>query len=122
MPPSHPRYPLILSIAAALLTIAMKGLAYLLTDSVGLLSDAVESLVNLFAALTALFCLWFASRPVDPSHTYGHEKMEYFSSGLEGVFIFVAALGIGWYAVVRLIQPQPLQELGPGLAVSTAAA
>ncbi|MBI3407118.1 MAG: cation transporter [Planctomycetes bacterium] len=122
MSASHPRYPVILSIAAALVTIAMKGIAWRLTGSVGLLSDAVESLVNLVAALTALFCLWFASRPVDPSHTYGHEKIEYFSSGLEGVFIMVAAGGIAWYAVSRLIEPQPLEELGPGLVVTTIAA
>ena len=79
---THPRYPLILSIGAALVTLGMKGIAYGLTGSVGLLSDAVESLVNLAAALTALFCLWFAAKPIDSSHTYGHEKIEYFSSGL----------------------------------------
>jgi cation diffusion facilitator family transporter len=122
MSASHPRYPVVLSIAAALVTIAMKSAAYRLTESVGLLSDAVESGVNLVAALTALFCLWFASRPVDPSHTYGHEKIEYFSSGLEGMLILVAAGSIAWYAIVRLIHQQPLEELGLGLTVSMAAA
>lgn len=115
---SHPRYPVILSIAAALVTMAMKSAAYWFTDSVSLLSDAVESLVNLIAALTALFCLWYASRPVDPSHTYGHEKIEYFSSGIEGMLILVAAGSIAWYAVVRLLHPQELEQLGPGLVIS----
>src|SRR6476620_10577153 len=95
LPPT--RLPIVLSIAAALITLAMKSTAYVLTDSVGLLSDAVESLVNLVAALTALVCLWYASQPVDPSHTYGHEKIEYFSSGIEGMLILVAAGGIVWY-------------------------
>lgn len=122
MASSHPRFPLVLSIAAALVTMAMKSLAYWLTGSVGLLSDALESLVNLVAAATALLCIWFASRPVDSSHTYGHEKAEYFSSGLEGMLILVAAGSIAWYAFLRLIQPQPLEELGPALAVSLAAA
>src|SRR5579862_4950592 len=102
MPAAHPKYPIILSIAAALITLAMKGTAYWLTDSVSLLSDAAESVVNLAAALIALFCLWFAARPVDDSHTYGHEKIEYFSSGLEGTLILVAAGAIAWYAVQRL--------------------
>ena len=99
---SHPRYPIVLSIGAALVTLGMKGAAYGLTGSVGLLSDAVESTVNLAAAVTALFCLWFAARPVDTSHTYGHEKIEYFSSGIEGVLILVAAGSIAWYALVRI--------------------
>jgi cation diffusion facilitator family transporter len=120
MPNSHPRYPIVLSIAAALITLALKSAAYGFTGSVGLFSDAVESLVNLVAAVTALFCQWFASRPVDPSHTYGHEKIEYFSSGLEGVLILVAAVGIGYYAVVRLLHPQPLEGLGWGAALTLA--
>src|SRR5438105_4325835 len=116
---SHPRYPIVLSIAAALVTLAMKMAAYWLTGSVGLLSDALESSVNLVAALTALVCVWFAARPVDPSHTYGHEKIEYFSSGLEGVLILVAAVGIAWYAVIRLLDPQPLLDgLGWGAALA----
>jgi cation diffusion facilitator family transporter len=104
-----PRYPLVLSIAAALVTAGMKGFAYFLTGSVGLLSDAVESFVNLAAAVSALFCLWFAARPVDASHTYGHEKIEYFSSGWEGGLILLTAVSIGWYAIVRIITPQPLE-------------
>jgi cation diffusion facilitator family transporter len=117
-----PRYPLVLSIVAAVLTIGLKSAAYWLTGSVGLLSDALESVVNLMAAITAYFSLRYAARPVDTSHTYGHEKIEYFSSGLEGMLILVAAVGIGWYAVNRLLYPQPLEPLGAGLAISTLAA
>src|SRR5262245_27467451 len=102
------RGPIALSIAAAVLTIGMKAAAYLLTGSVGLFADALESLVNLTAALTAYFSLWYAARPADPSHTYGHEKIEYFSSGLEGVLVGVAGLGTEWYAVDRLIHQQPI--------------
>src|SRR6478735_10569672 len=91
-PPTHLRWPIALSILAALLTIAMKGTAAALTGSVGLLSDALESVVNLVAAVTAYVALWYAARPADPSHTYGHEKIEYLSSGLEGVLILVAGL------------------------------
>jgi cation diffusion facilitator family transporter len=119
LPPT--RLPIVLSIAAALITLAMKSTAYVLTDSVGLLSDAVESLVNLVAALTALVCLWYASQPVDPSHTYGHEKIEYFSSGIEGMLILVAAGGIVWYAVERLISPTELNRLEIGTLVALAA-
>ncbi len=115
------RYPLRLSIAAALINLAMKSAAYWLTGSVGLLSDAVESTVNLVAALTASLCLWYSSQPVDPSHTYGHEKIEYFSSGLEGMLIFVAAIGIAWVAVVRLFYPQPLEGIGAGAALALGA-
>jgi cation diffusion facilitator family transporter len=115
------RYPIFLSILAALVTLGIKFTAYWLTDSVGLLSDALESVVNLVAALTALGCLYYAAKPVDPSHTYGHEKIEYFSSGLEGVLILVAAGGIAWYAVDRLISPQPLGPLGLGTAVALVA-
>ncbi len=110
-----------LSILAALATLGIKSAAYLLTDSVSLLSDAAESLVNLFAALTALFCLWLSAQPVDSSHTYGHEKIEFFSSGLEGVLILVAAAGIAWYAVQRLLNVQPLAELDLGMALSLGA-
>jgi cation diffusion facilitator family transporter len=112
------KYPILLSIVAALLTLALKSAAYLLTGSVGLFSDAVESLVNVAAAVTAYLSLHYAAKPVDESHTYGHEKIEFFSSGLEGVLILAAAAGIAWYAVQRLIAPQPLQPLGPGLAIS----
>jgi cation diffusion facilitator family transporter len=115
---SRLKYPILLSILAAVLTLVLKSAAYLLTGSVGLLSDAVESLVNLTAAATAYLSLRYAARPVDKSHTYGHEKIEYFSSGLEGVLILVAAAAIAWYAVLRIITPEPLQPLGLGLTIS----
>ncbi|HYV36842.1 MAG TPA: cation diffusion facilitator family transporter [Gemmataceae bacterium] len=118
---SHPKYPIVLSIAAALVTLAMKTTAYLLTDSVSLLSDAAESLVNLLAAVFALFCMWFASRPADVSHTYGHEKIEYFSSGLEGMLILGAAAGIAWLAVLRLMEPRPLEDLELGTLIALGA-
>jgi cation diffusion facilitator family transporter len=110
---------MLLSVLAAVLTIGLKSLAYYLTGSVGLLSDAVESVVNLVAAVTAVVSLWYAAKPVDASHTYGHEKIEFFSSGLEGVLILAAAGGIAWYAVRRLLDPQPLESLvvGTGLAL-----
>jgi cation diffusion facilitator family transporter len=114
--------PVLLSIAAALVTLALKFFAYGLTGSVGLFSDAIESLVNLLASATALFSLWYAAKPVDADHTYGHEKIEYFSSGLEGSLILVAAGSIAWSAVHRLLHPQPLEELGVGLGVSIVAA
>jgi cation diffusion facilitator family transporter len=109
-----------LSILAAVTTIGMKSAAYLLTGSVGLLSDALESGVNLLAAVTAYFSLWYSARPADETHTFGHEKIEYFASGLEGVLILVAGLGTAGYAVERLIRPQPLQalELGTGIALA----
>lgn len=110
-----------LSIAAALVTIGLKTAAYLITGSVGLLSDAVESLVNLLGGIMALAMLTIAARPADEDHAYGHGKAEYFSSGLEGGLILVAALSIAGAAVLRLITPKPLQELGIGLAVSLAA-
>jgi cation diffusion facilitator family transporter len=115
---AHLKCPILLSIAAAVLTLALKCTAYFLTSSVGLLSDAVESLVNIVAAVTAYFSLHYAARPIDESHTYGHEKIEFFSSGLEGVLIVAAAAAIAWYAVQRLLAPSPLQPLGPGLAIS----
>lgn len=118
---AHLKYPILLSIAAAVLTLVLKSAAYLLTNSVGLLSDAVESSVNVVAAVTAYLSLHYAARPVDESHTYGHEKIEFFSSGLEGVLIVAAAAAIAWYAVGRLIDPQPLQPLGLGLAISLVA-
>src|SRR5262249_56357916 len=95
-----------LSIVAALVTIGMKGGAYALTGSVGLLTDALESVVNLLAAVTAYFALWYASRPADSTHTYGHEKIEFLSSGLEGVLIVVAGMGAAGYGVQRLLQPE----------------
>ena len=110
-----------LSIAAAILTIALKTVAYLLTDSVGLLSDAMESLVNLLGALMALAMLTIASRPADEDHAFGHSKAEYFSSGFEGTLILVAAVGISVAAIQRLLAPKPLEQLGVGLAVSVVA-
>jgi len=110
-----------LSIAAALLTIALKTAAYLITGSVGLLSDAVESVVNLVGGIMALAMLTVAARPADEDHAYGHGKAEYFSSGVEGGLILVAAVSIAIAAVLRLIAPRPLQEIGVGLAVSVVA-
>ncbi|SRR5258706_8561534 len=110
-----------LSIAAALATIALKTGAYLLTGSVGLLSDAAESIVNLVGAIMALGMLVIAARPPDKSHTYGHSKAEYFSSSVEGMLILVAAAGITWSSIERLLHPRPLEQLGLGLVVSAAA-
>jgi cation diffusion facilitator family transporter len=92
-----------LSIAAAMLTIGLKAIAYLLTGSVGLLSDALESFVNLAGALMALAMLTIAARPADEEHMYGHSKAEYFSSGVEGTLILVAAVSIGIAAIQRLM-------------------
>ncbi|HSQ26540.1 MAG TPA: cation diffusion facilitator family transporter [Anaerolineales bacterium] len=110
-----------LSIAAAILTIVLKAIAYQLTGSVGLLSDALESFVNLAGALMALAMLTVAARPADENHMYGHSKAEYFSSGAEGMLILVAAVSIGIAAVQRLITPKPLEQIGIGLGVSVAA-
>ena len=110
-----------LSIGAALTTIALKIAAYLLTGSVGLLSDAIESLVNLAGAFMALLMLIIAARPADESHVYGHSKAEYFASLVEGFLIFAAAAWILLTAINRLLHPQPLQDLGIGLVVSAAA-
>jgi cation diffusion facilitator family transporter len=110
-----------LSIAAAVLTIGLKTAAYRLTGSVGLLSDALESMVNLIGAIMALAMLTIAARPSDRNHAYGHGKAEYFSSGVEGVLIFAAAASIVAAAVPRLIAPKPLDRVGIGLAVSVAA-
>lgn len=107
-----------LSIGAALLTIGLKTGAYLITGSVGLLSDAVESLVNLIGGVMALAMLTVAARPADEDHAYGHGKAEYFSSGLEGGLILVAAVSIAVAAGMRLMTPKHLQELGVGLAIS----
>jgi cation diffusion facilitator family transporter len=107
-----------LSIAAAVVTIALKTGAYLLTGSVGLLSDAAESVVNLVAAVIALVALTVAARPADDNHHYGHGKAEYFSAGIEGLMIFVAAALIIVSAVNRLMHPQELEKLGIGLAIT----
>lgn len=110
-----------LSIAAAVLTITLKAVAYLLTGSVGLLSDALESIVNLIGGLMALSMLIVAARPPDDEHDYGHSKAEYFSSGVEGSLILVAAVSIGIAAFQRLLTPKPLEQVGLGLAVSVVA-
>ncbi len=110
-----------LSLAAALLTIGLKSVAYLLTGSVGLLSDALESGVNLAGALMALAMLTVAARPADEDHAYGHSKAEYFSSGVEGTLILVAAASIAVAAVQRLLAPKPLEQVGLGLGVSVLA-
>jgi cation diffusion facilitator family transporter len=107
-----------LSIAAALVTIALKTAAYMLTGSVGLLSDAIESLVNLVGGIMALAMLTVAARPADEDHAYGHTKAEYFSSGVEGGLILIAAVSIAFAGVQRLLAPRPLEEIGLGLAIS----
>ena len=111
-----------LSIATALVTIALKAGAWLLTGSVGLLSDAAESVVNLVAAVVALIALRVAAKPADKNHHFGHSKAEYFSSAIEGVMIFVAAAVIVVLAIRRLLEPQPLEQVGIGLAISVVAA
>ncbi len=110
-----------LSIGAAIATITLKFAAYLLTGSVGLLSDAAESVVNLVAAFVALIALHVAAKPADSSHHFGHSKAEYFSAAIEGVMIFVAAVVIIWSAVQRFLAPEPLQNVGLGLAISVGA-
>lgn len=111
-----------LSVATAVLTILLKVTAYFLTGSVGLLSDALESGVNLVAAIIALVALTVAAQPPDDQHAFGHAKAEYFSSGVEGVLILMAAGTIGWTAVNRMLHPQPLEQVGMGLLVSIVAA
>jgi cation diffusion facilitator family transporter len=110
-----------LSIAAALTTILLKGFAWWLTGSVGLLSDAMESFVNLAAAILALWLLKVAAQPPDEEHAFGHDKAEYFASGIEGTLILAAAASIAVAAVPRLIHPQPLEQVGWGLALSVLA-
>jgi cation diffusion facilitator family transporter len=110
-----------LSIAAALITISLKTTAYLLTGSVGLLSDAMESGINLAGALMALAMLIVAARPEDEDHAFGHNKAEYFSTGVEGTLILVAAAGIGITSIQRLLDPRPLEQVGIGLGVSVLA-
>jgi cation diffusion facilitator family transporter len=120
MQPSLRRYAVI-SIIAALATIGLKGGAFLLTGSVGLLSDALESVVNLAAAAIALFALTVAARPADEEHAYGHTKAEYFSSGFEGALILFAAISIVVIAAGRLMDPQPIDEVTIGLAITVIA-
>jgi cation diffusion facilitator family transporter len=108
------------SVVVACITIALKTLAWHLTDSVGLLSDAMESVVNLASAVFGLMMVTVAAKPPDEDHPYGHHKAEYFSSGFEGILIVVAALGIIWAASHRIFDPQPLEQVGLGLALSVA--
>ena len=110
-----------LSIAAAVTTITLKTGAYLLTGSVGLLSDAIESIVNLVGAVMALTMLTVAARPEDEDHAYGHSKAEYSSSGVEGTLILLAAVSIAVAAASRLAAPRPIEQVGAGLAVSVVA-
>ena len=116
----NPRWAL-LSILAALITIGLKLVAYRLTGSVAMLSDALESLVNLAAARVLLYALWFGSFPPDESHSYGHEKVEFFASGFEGALILFAAGGILGTAIPRLLSPAPIEQVGLGIAASVAA-
>ncbi len=112
---------ILLSIGASIATMALKIWAYAFTGSVSLLSDALESSVNLVAALVAFLALTIADRPADRSHAYGHDKAEYFSSGVEGALILVAAVLIIYTAVERFLHPAPLTDLGLGLAIALAA-
>lgn len=118
VPLPQPRTLLWASIVVAVVTISLKTLAWVITDSVGLLSDAMESFVNLASAIFALAMVIVAQRPADEDHPYGHHKAEYFSSGFEGLLIVAAAAGIIWAAVHRLYTPQPVEQLGWGLALS----
>ena len=111
-----------LSIATAVVTIVLKAGAWWVTSSVGLLSDAAESLVNLAAAIMMLIVLRIAARPADKNHHFGHTKAEYFSSAIEGALIFVAAIFIIYFAVQRVLSPQPLEALGLGMVISLVAA
>jgi cation diffusion facilitator family transporter len=110
-----------LSIAAAVATISLKTTAYFVTGSVGLLSDAAESVVNLVAAVVAMAALRWATKPADEEHAYGHQKAEYFSAGVEGALILVAAVSIAVAAAGRLLDPQPIDDVGVGLAISAGA-
>lgn len=113
-----PRRLLRVSVVVALLTIVLKTLAWWVTGSVGLLSDALESFVNLAGAMFALAMVTVAERPADIEHPYGHHKAEYFSSGFEGILIVGASMAIVWASVQRLLHPQPLEQLGWGMALS----
>jgi cation diffusion facilitator family transporter len=121
MPRTGARQFAVLSIAAAVATIGLKALAWWLTDSVGLLSDALEGTINLAGATVALTMLAIAARPPDENHAFGYTKAEYFASGLEGALILLAAVAIAIVAVDRLLTPRPLAHVGAGLAVSVAA-
>ena len=116
------RHVMMLSLGAALATLGLKFWAYWITGSVAIFSDAAESFINLMAVLIAFLALEIASRPADTTHTYGHEKAEYFSSGVEGSLILAAAIGISYQAWVRLQSPSPLEELPLGLTIAAVAA
>ena len=118
LPAWSPRTLMWASVVVAIMTITLKTLAWWITDSVGLLSDAMESLVNLASAVFGLVMVTVASRPADAEHPYGHHKAEYFSSGFEGILIIVAAIGIIWTASHRIFDPQPIEQVGLGLALS----
>jgi cation diffusion facilitator family transporter len=109
---------LAVSAVVALVTITLKTLAWWFTDSIGLLSDAMESVVNLASAMFGLLMVTLAAQPADEEHPYGHHKAEYFSAGFEGILILVAALGIIWASVHRLLDPQPVEQIGLGLVLS----
>ena len=115
-----PKTMLLMSSIAAVITIVLKSLAWYVTGSVGLLSDAMESLVNLAGAVFALWMVTISERPADKEHPHGHNKAEYFASGFEGMLIFGAALAILWTSVERLFNPQPLEQIGWGMALSMA--
>jgi len=118
LPAWSPRTLMWASVVVAILTITLKTLAWWITDSVGLLSDAMESLVNLASAVFGLVMVTVAAQPADAEHPYGHHKAEYFSSGFEGILIIVAAVGIIWAASHRIFDPQPIEQVGLGLALS----
>ena len=118
LPAWSPRTLMWASVVVAIMTITLKTLAWWITDSVGLLSDAMESLVNLASAIFGLVMVTVAARPADEEHPYGHHKAEYFSSGFEGILIIVAAIGIIWAASHRIFEPQPIEQVGLGLALS----
>lgn len=122
MKPLGKRRVMMLSLSAAFGTLGLKFWAYWITGSVAILSDAAESLINVTAALIAFFALEIAARPADDTHTYGHEKAEYFSSGVEGTLILAAAVGISYQAWTRLWNPIQLEQLPLGLAIAVAAA
>jgi cation diffusion facilitator family transporter len=118
LPAWSPRTLMWASVVVAIMTITLKTLAWWITDSVGLLSDAMESLVNLASAVFGLVMVTVAARPADAEHPYGHHKAEYFSSGFEGILIIMAAIGIIWTASHRIFDPQPIEQVGLGLALS----
>ena len=118
LPAWSPRTLMWASVVVAIMTITLKTLAWWITDSVGLLSDAMESLVNLASAVFGLVMVTVAARPADAEHPYGHHKAEYFSSGFEGILIIVAGIGIIWTASHRIFDPQPIEQVGLGLALS----